>query len=120
MQPEGWLSAAEILLAQDAPTEGDCRAVAHTCYYAALHMAAPYVGVDVAQNRKRHQDARERLKRRQFIMRPPQHIQKLACYFEDLHRLRVMADYDLGCLFGVDEADQALEWMRGVVGSMLR
>ena len=117
MQPEGWLTAAEALLAKDEPSEGDCRAVAHACYYAALHMAAPYVGVDVAQNKKRHQDARERLKRRKFISKPPSHIQRLAIYFEDLHRLRIFADYDLGRLFDVDDADQALEWMRGVVGA---
>ncbi|MGY0782104.1 hypothetical protein ACW7BC_29860 [Azospirillum argentinense] len=115
MKPEELVSAAELLLAKESPSEGECRAAAHACYYAALHIAAPYVDVNVRDDHDRHKNTRNRMKKGQFVKKPPAQIARLAYYFEDLHRLRITADYDFGVQFGVDEADQALEWMRGAL-----
>jgi len=117
MKPEELVAAAELLLAKDYPSEGECRAAAHACYYAALHMAGPYVDVEVKSDKDRHKNVRSRMKKRQFTRKPPLHVARLANYFEDLHRLRVWADYDFEAQFSLDHADQALEWMRGALSA---
>lgn len=120
MRPEDLIAAAESLLASGAPGEAQCRLAAQACYTAALHMAAPHVGVDVGRDPVRHAKVRAAMRTARFTDAPPPHIQVLANYFEDLARLRQHAEFWPDLPFNADHADQALEWMRGVLAAMGR
>ena len=120
MRPEELIATAEALLASAAPTEAQCRLAAHACYTAALHMAAPFVGVDAGKDPDRDRKIHEAVRTSRFTGETPPHILVLANYFEDLARLRLHADYWPNLPFDADHADQALEWMRGVMAAMGR
>lgn len=119
MRPEDLIAAAESLLA-GTPDEARCRMAAQACYTAALHMAAPHVGVDVGRDPVRHAKVRAAMRTARFTGTPPRHILVLANYFEDLARLRQHAEYWPDIPFDADHADQALEWMRGVLAAVGR
>ncbi|HYH36865.1 MAG TPA: hypothetical protein VD860_01475 [Azospirillum sp.] len=119
MRPEDLIAAAESLLA-GTPGEAQCRLAAQACYTAALHMAAPHVGVDVGRDPVRHAKVRTAMRTARFTGTPPRHILVLANYFEDLARLRQHAEYWPDIPFDADHADQALEWMRGVLAAVGR
>lgn len=120
MRPEDLIAAAESLLASGAPTAAQCRLAVQACYTAALHMAAPHVGVDAGRDPVRHAKVRVAMRTSRFTGPPPPHILVLANYFEDLARLRQHAEYWLDLPFDADHADQAMEWMRGVLAAMGR
>ncbi len=120
MRPEEAVAAAEALLASGPVTEAKCRMAAHACYTAALHLAAPFAGVDVGRDPERDRKVREAMRTSRFTGTPPAHILVLANYFEDLARLRLHADHWPGLPFGPDHAGQALEWMRAVLSVMPR
>ena len=118
MTPADIVKNAETLLQVGDRSEAECRMVVHACYYAALHIAAPFVGVDVEKDHDRHARVRENLQNAASVGKPPGYVTMLAPYIGDLHKLRVHADYKLGTHFPPEKADQAITWMTDVVDAM--
>jgi uncharacterized protein (UPF0332 family) len=112
MRPDDLVASAKFLLDKPSPTEADCRIAVHACYYAMLHVAGSYLGIDVAAAPDRHKAAMMGLQNR---MMPNKRVVALRKGFANAQRLRIRADYRIDAMVSTDDAEDVVEWARGVL-----
>lgn len=113
MQPEEWLDTAARLL-DDAKNEADYRSVAHAAYYAVYHAVLSHFGISPTDSANaKHAAVRDTLSAAD-AHRLPAHLRQARRVFKYLFSLRIDADYRLNRSFTGDQAEEALEFARGI------
>jgi uncharacterized protein (UPF0332 family) len=117
VQPEEAIQLAERLLDDPNAPESDRRIVAHIAYYSVFHVICKYFDINSTTNygESKHKLVRERLGALDPVKSPPE-IKEAKRVVERLWKLRVHADYQWDKIFTIDDAEDALEWAKGVFG----
>jgi uncharacterized protein (UPF0332 family) len=117
VQPDEAIKLAIRLLDDPNAPEADIRSAAHHAYYGVYHLVCRFFRLDPFKDisESKHKAVRDRLAALNSVTSPPE-IKEAKRVFERLFKIRVRADYDWQTVFEAGDAEDAVEYAKGVFG----